>query len=271
MKFSDKFPAPTSIPPLDQARHSHTIIFLHGRSSTGEEMAVQLFDEDSSGGLSLRQHFPQFKWVFPTSKSRSNPVFQEEMHEWFSVASLTNPALRDDEQVPELSESIQYINQLIRQEAEIVPADRLFLGGVSMGCATALMAWLCVDAKLAGFLGLFGWMPFERYVGERANVVEGEELGPAAAVGIKTLQEKLGLPRPPKVAKATSHAVQTPAFLGHSQNDDVVDVILGRSIRNSLKSMGTTVTYCEYAEGGHWFKEPEGVDDMIEFLRESLD
>lgn len=236
-RSSDMFSEPIVVPPVEERNHSHTIIFLHGRSGTGEKMSAQLFNEELSSGLSLHQRFPTFRWVFPTSKSRFNDVFQEDMHEWFSIASLTDPGLHENEQIPGISESVQYIYQIIQHEMISIPADKIFLAGVSMGCATALMAWLCSDLKLAGFLGLFGWMPFEK----DARKQDENDDDPMTATA-KKLREKLGVPVPPGTTKLGTTASETPCFVGHSRDDDVVDVALGRSMCDVLGGMGIKVT-----------------------------
>jgi lysophospholipase II len=46
-----------------------------------------------------------------------------------------------------------------------------------------------------------------------------------------------------------------------------VDFNLGLQLRNTLQQqLGMNVTWRTYNDGGHWIKEPEGFDDLTEFL-----
>ena len=73
------FPTPHVIPPL--ALHTHTIILLHGRGSNGPEFAEELLEARTSNGLSLQEHLPGWKWVFPTSQTRFSTLFREDISE----------------------------------------------------------------------------------------------------------------------------------------------------------------------------------------------
>ena len=60
----------------------------------------------------------------------------------------------------------------------------------------------------------------------------------------------------------------TPVLLSHAKDDETVDFNLGIQLRNILQQQGMNVTWKEYEYGGHWIKEPEGFDDLIDFLAE---
>ena len=66
------------------------------------------------------------------------------------------------------------------------------------------------------------------------------------------------------------HSLQsTPVLLGHGVDDAFVDVELGKLARDILTKIGLVVQWREYIsaeEEGHWFKEPEQLDDIAEFL-----
>ncbi|EPS35543.1 hypothetical protein H072_11097 [Dactylellina haptotyla CBS 200.50] len=66
--------------------------------------------------------------------------------------------------------------------------------------------------------------------------------------------------------------LRTPVFLGHGEEDEKVSVKLGEQIRDAL--VGTffmSVTWKSYAEFGHWYKVPEEIDDIVEFLRKNVE
>ena len=59
----------------------------------------------------------------------------------------------------------------------------------------------------------------------------------------------------------------TPLFLAHCQDDEVVAVEHGRALWRDLGFIGGVCgKWLVYEEGGHWINEPQGVDDLVEFL-----
>lgn len=175
----------TIIAPLS-SHHTHTIIFLHGREDFGEDLAKYFFDSKASDGRSLAEIFPSVKWVFPTAKLRysaqrdfefSSSSFaellkgEEIISQWFDVWDINTPDEKQELMIPGLQESIQEIVGIIREEAETIPLDRIVLGGISQGCATAIYTLLSSGLKLGGFIGLSSWLPFQ-------NIVEALPQGP---------------------------------------------------------------------------------------------
>lgn len=96
--------------------------------SSGREFAEELFEACDSDGLTLPEHFPSWRWVFPTTKERYSTVFREEINEWFDTISLTDISLGEELQVQGVSEAIRYLWSLIDEELKLVPAERLILG-----------------------------------------------------------------------------------------------------------------------------------------------
>ena len=224
------FPSPHVIPP--SSPHTYTIILLHGRGSNGPEFAEDLLEAHTSKGLNLQDHLPGWKWVFPTSRTRLSTTFQQEMDEWFDVYSLTDPSLRQELQTEGLRLSVGFVCRLVEQEINVVDGDsgRVVLGGISQGCATAVRAMLS-GPKLGAFVGLCGWIPFP---GDVQDICSNRD---------------------------------TPVFLSHAKNDGVVDFELGLQLQQQL---AMNVTWKEYNDAGHWIKEPEGFDDLLDFLLSPL-
>ncbi|KAM3080448.1 hypothetical protein ACMFMG_005402 [Clarireedia jacksonii] len=83
--------------------------------------------------------------------------------------SVENPSEQEEIQKEGLHESVSAILETIRQEAQIVPLESIFLGGISQGCATAILALLCEGMKLGGFVGLCSWMPLREGIMEIAQ------------------------------------------------------------------------------------------------------
>jgi predicted esterase len=59
----------------------------------------------------------------------------------------------------------------------------------------------------------------------------------------------------------------TPVFLSHSQDDDVVPIANGKKLSTTLERLGIVVSWKQYKDGGHWVNEPQGVDDIVSFIR----
>jgi acetyl esterase/lipase len=59
----------------------------------------------------------------------------------------------------------------------------------------------------------------------------------------------------------------TLVLLEHSQGDPLVMIERGRGLRDTLRGFGAQVEWREYEGGAHWFHEPEGLDDVIVFLK----
>ncbi|GAM37826.1 acyl-protein thioesterase [Talaromyces pinophilus] len=67
----------------------------------------------------------------------------------------------------------------------------------------------------------------------------------------------------------TFSALQTPVFLGHGSADPKVSVHLGERMAELLsKKLKMDVTWKAYEGFGHWYKVPDEIDDVLDFLRE---
>ncbi|KAL1965781.1 hypothetical protein VTN77DRAFT_5102 [Rasamsonia byssochlamydoides] len=84
------------------------------------------------------------------------------------------------------------------------------------------------------------------------------------------------LPRPSTSTSTTnfssySYLRQTPVFLGHGSADPKVSVRLGERMASLLSDkLHMDVTWRAYAGFGHWYKDPDEIDDIVLFLRDKL-
>lgn len=77
-------------------------------------------------------------------------------------------------------------------------------------------------------------------------------------------------PDDPSLRHRARHT-HTRVFLSHTADDNVIDISLGKEMREILTRLGMhNVVWKEYETGGHWISEPEGFEDMVEFLSETL-
>ncbi|KAI0531901.1 Phospholipase/carboxylesterase [Xylaria digitata] len=235
-------------------QHTHTVIFLHGRSSSARELSQQLWETRDRQGESVQHIFPRVKWVFPQADEVYVERFEQNLKEWFDIWDARNPDERRELQIRGLKDVIPQLVRLIYTEAASVGLENIILAGVSQGCATAIQTILNFpvpdhlrngDNRLCAFIGLSGWMSLgESSVQESREVLGLEESRPSNDV-----------------------YRNTPVFIGHCADDSVVSIKQGRRLRDTLTSYGMAVTWKEYPNGGHWINSPQGVEDIVAFLR----
>ncbi|KAI1080903.1 phospholipase/carboxylesterase family protein [Whalleya microplaca] len=287
-----------TLPPIDQASHTHTVVFLHGRNVTATQFADDLLDSRDARGLSLQHIFPSVKWVFPEAPPSSSSHHHHHNHhhhrhaedevattseqhqhqpQWFDIWTPADPDEGQEQQRDGLRESVAGLVTLILDEAERVGGlHNVVLAGISQGCAVAVHALLNFPTpapassiptekgeeregrndRLGAFVGLSGWMSLGAEEAEGSRSALGLELD----VGGQTPEEGGG--------GGGGIYRNTPVFLSHSANDNIVPVAQGRRLRDTLVRYGMDVRWREYERGGHWLYAPQGVEDIVAFLRE---
>jgi phospholipase/carboxylesterase len=132
------------------------------------------------------------------------------MRAWYDILG-TEIARREDERGLRASQAL--VEALIARERERgVPARRIVLMGFSQGCAMTLMTGLRHRERLAGLVGLSGYLPL-------AAVVEAERHQANADV---------------------------PIFLAHGSADNVIPIDRATASRDALVAMGHPVEWHEY-------------------------
>jgi len=274
--------------------HTHTVIFLHGREDFGTYMA-EILDDKSSDGRTLPEKFPSTRWIFPTANIRFSARRKEELcissfpslageeftSQWFDVWDVRDPDEKAELGIPGLQESIKQIVDIIQEEAEMVPMDRIILGGLSQGCATAILTLLSSGLNLGGFIGWCGWLPLQRSIEELDLKGIGNkheisrqiqailQLRPGESRQIHKMLQMVkpasneitnitgsDILRPSKdvgfsglaeflsmLSESTTPAIKTPIFLAHSEDDEIVPFKLGNELRQIMKRLGFDVTW----------------------------
>lgn len=182
-----------------------TLLVLHGLGADGHDF-VPICDE-----LDLAAVGP-VRFVFPHAPERPVTINNGHvMRAWYDILG-TELARREDE--AGLRESQRQIAALIDAErARGVPAGRIVVMGFSQGCAMALMTALRYPERLAGAVGLSGYLPL------------------AATTATE---------------RAAANA-DLPIFMAHGTQDPVVLPARGRSSRDALVALGHAVEWHDYA------------------------
>ena len=182
-----------------------SLIVLHGLGADGHDFVpiAQELDLRAVSGA---------RFVFPHAPMR--PVTMNGgyvMRAWYDIAG-TPQARREDE--AGLRESQALIEALIERERQRgVPASRIVLMGFSQGCAMTLLTGLRHAERLAGLVGLSGYLPL------------------AASTA----------------AERSAANADVPIFLAHGREDPMIAIDRALTSRDALVAMGYPVEWHEYA------------------------
>jgi len=132
---------------------------------------------------------------------------------------------------------------------------------ISQGCATAIHTLFNSGHRFGGFVGLSGWLP---YVNQIEDICRAQS---KAAERIQCVNAILSCNREVSTASGNEACLETPVFLGHCKDDEVVPHMNGEALCKGLQDLGMQVEWHAYEDGGHWLNEPEGLDDLVGFLK----
>lgn len=133
------------------------------------------------------------------------------MPAWYDILGADLTAREDEVGLRRSQAAIEAL--LAREKARGIPAERIVIAGFSQGCAMALMTGLRHAEPLAGIVGLSGYLPLAA-----ATAAERHEAN-----------------------------AQTPVFLGHGRQDDVVPLRSALATREALQTLGNPVEWHDYA------------------------
>jgi len=246
------FLAPLTIPA--SGTHTHTLIFLHGRGDTAPIFGP-IFHSDLYGTA----QFPGLKFIFPTPSETFSLVFRRRIRQWFDFFHGTPPESYTPQQLEGLKEVVEHVGELI--DGEEVP---VLLGGLSQGCAVAVMTLLLGGKKVQGVVGMSGWMPFAEEImkGLAGHEEEWERIRLLGRLREMVLKE------PPLEDQVVSEVLRTPVWLGHGDADRVVAYQVGLEMRMAFERLRMDVQWTRYPGFEHWYKVPEEFEDVVRFWRE---
>ena len=184
-----------------------TILILHGLGADGNDF-VPVAQE-----LQLDQVGP-VRFIFPHAPVLPVTINNGyRMRAWYDILGFGEEAPQDE---AGLRRSQQLVEALLQREKERgVPAHRIVLGGFSQGCAISLLTGLRHAERLAGIMGLSGYLPLaDKTAGERSEA-----------------------------------SLRTPVFLAHGTHDEVIALERAESSRATLQALGYEVEWHEYLMG----------------------
>ena len=288
---------PLVVDPIGSQTHTHTLVMLHGRGSNSERFTHDTSVPDKPGflhahtssGQTLQQYFPGLKIIFPQAPLRRCTAKKRmKMNIWFDSASFDDPTLREDIQIEGISSNAKILAEMLQAEADALGWNKVFLGGLSQGCAMGVFALAKLDtgaSSLAGFIGLSGRLPFQNEIDEillgtkETEQEDGDD--PFAADKNDTPEEAnkpfeaLTFMRQEILDSECSlnnlkSLQKTHFFFGHGAKDDVVPPELSTKLANTMEAMGCPVIEKVYPELGHWFEVPAEIDDLVEFMKSKM-
>ncbi len=277
-------PEPFIVQPL--STHTHTLVLLHGLGNNGEKFGTRFLESVTSNGTRLSHLLPGTKFIFPTAKKRRSTAFNRAtFNQWFDIASLKDKSYREDVQLEGLAESAEYVGSILRQEATEICSENIALGGMSQGSAMALMLLLSLDFQLGGLIGLSCWLPFGKDIAEsiaergddeqedgvvfasdEPDESEKRDQPTPAVAFVRDLLSIGSIPRACAASGTSRTCLQTPIFLGHGQQDERVNVSLGKQAAETLRAIGMNVTFESYQDLGHDYQLTDEIEDILSFL-----
>jgi phospholipase/carboxylesterase len=181
-----------------------SIVVLHGLGADGNDFVpiAQELDLSSIGAV---------RFVFPHAPVRPVTINGGyRMRAWYDILGQ-DLVQREDE--PGLRDSLTAVQALLdREAARGIAPSKTVLMGFSQGCAMTLLAGLRAPQRLAGLVGLSGYLPLAATTAAERS---------AANAGV-------------------------PIFMGHGRYDGIVPVTGGQASRDALRALGHEVEWHEY-------------------------
>ncbi|KAI0147422.1 Phospholipase/carboxylesterase/thioesterase [Xylariaceae sp. FL1272] len=200
------------------AKHTATVIFMHGLGDTGFGWASAVEMWQKRGKLN------HVKFVLPHAPSIPVTVNGGMvMPAWFDIAALGGSLddIKKNQDEPGHLKTREFVHGLIQAEIDAgIPSNRIIVGGFSMGAAMSHLSALTAKVKLAGVVGLSSWLPLDHKF-------------------------------PDLVKEAGNVNQDTPIFMGHGTVDPYVPFPLGQLTAETLKQQGFSVEFKSYPGMAH--------------------
>lgn len=191
---------------VETAAHpTATVLLMHGLGADGSDFVPIAQQLDLAAVGPVRFLFPNAP-VMPVTINGGYA-----MPAWYDILGADLTQKQDEMGLRQTQASL---NTLIAAEIQRgIPAHRIVIAGFSQGCAMALMTGLRYPERLAGIIGLSGYLPLaDKLAAERSAANQG-----------------------------------LPVFLGHGRRDGVVPLAAASATHDALTALGYPVDWHEYA------------------------
>jgi phospholipase/carboxylesterase len=182
-----------------------SLIVLHGLGADGNDFVpiAQELDLSAVGGA---------RFVFPHAPMR--PVTMNGgyvMRAWYDIAGTPQARVEDESGLR--ASQVQIESLIAREVARGIPAQRIVLMGFSQGCAMTLLTGLRHAERLAGLVGLSGYLPLAAQT----------------------------------AAERSAANADVPIFLAHGRDDPMITLDRATVSRDALLALGYDVEWHDYA------------------------
>ena len=205
---------------------THAVIWLHGLGADGHDFAPIVPELDLPAGAAVRFVFPNA----PVQRVTINNGMA--MRSWYDILVMDLVRVEDGRGIRASEAAIRKL--IARENARGIPTSKIVLAGFSQGCAMTLHTGLRLPEKLAGMMGLSGYLPL-------IDTAEAERDGANR---------------------------DTPIFLAHGQYDPVVPLARAQASLAELQRLGYDVRWHTYPMPHSVCAEE--VRDISGFLKEVL-
>ena len=204
----------------------YAVIWLHGLGADGNDFAPIVPE------LQLGELGP-IRFVFPHAPVRPVTINNGiAMRAWYDIYMADLVRREDTEGLYASQQAVQDL--IARENSRGIPCERIILAGFSQGCAMALQTGLRHTEKLAGIIGLSGYLPLAAKAKEERHEAN----------------------------------TKTPIFLAHGTMDPVVAFERGQATLEALEAMNYEVRFKTYPMPHSVCLEE--IRDIGEFLREII-
>ncbi|AOB29866.1 carboxylesterase [Bordetella sp. H567] len=183
---------------------TYAVIWLHGLGADGNDFAPIVPELRLPAAPAVRFVFPHA----PVQPVTINGGMQ--MRSWYDILEMDLVRREDAAGIRRSEAAVRAL--LARENARGIPTSRIVLAGFSQGCAMTLHTGLRLSEKLAGMMGLSGYLPL-------LDMAAAERHGANA---------------------------DTPIFLAHGEYDPVVDIARATATRDMLRALGHDVRWHTY-------------------------
>lgn len=183
---------------------SATIIVLHGLGADGNDFVPFASELQLEAVGPVRFVFPHAP-VMPVTINNGY-----RMRAWYDILGTELVRREDEAGLRSSRDAIEAL--LLREQERGMPAHRIVLAGFSQGCAMALLTGLRHRERLAGIVGMSGYLPL------------------AASTA----------------AERSDANALTPIFLAHGSGDNVVPLERGQASCDLLRKLGYDVQWRTY-------------------------